>query len=329
MFILYLKTYVKNIIVFSVISIIFALVFSLYNLILEPVLYSVVLSSIFVLIFIIFHFIIFRKRHNHLSETLLTITKKDPFFPDTNNILEKDYQNLINKLLINKKNLIFQFDNEKSDIIDYFTIWAHQIKTPISGVKLMLQTDEHLNKSDVSIELFKIEQYVDMVLQYLRLNSITTDFVFKEYELDNIIKNSIRKYSKIFIGKKLKLNYSDVNTKVLTDKKWLQFVIEQLISNALKYTSEGSISIYLENKPFTTLVIEDTGIGICPEDIPRIFDKGYTGYNGRLDKRSTGIGLYLCKSILTKISHEIVIESEVGIGTKAKIVFMKKDILIE
>ena len=153
-----------------------------------------------------------------------------------------------------------------------------------------------------------------MVLSYIRLGSNENDFVIKEYDLDNIVRQAIRKYAPLFIRKKINLDFQPTTYKVLTDEKWLVFVIEQLLSNAIKYTNKGKISIYpLENKK---LVIEDTGIGISKEDIPRIFDKGFTGYNGRTDKKATGLGLYLCKNILDKLSHKISIESEVGVKTK-------------
>ena len=153
-----------------------------------------------------------------------------------------------------------------------------------------------------------------MVLSYIRLGSNENDFVIKEYDLDNIVRQAIRKYAPLFIRKKINLDFQPTNYKVLTDEKWLVFVIEQLLSNAIKYTNKGKISIYpLEDKK---LVIEDTGIGISKEDIPRIFDKGFTGYNGRTDKKATGLGLYLCKNILDKLSHKISIESEVGVKTK-------------
>ena len=152
-----------------------------------------------------------------------------------------------------------------------------------------------------------------MVLSYIRLGSNENDFVIKEYDLDNIVRQAIRKYAPLFIRKKINLDFQPTTYKVLTDEKWLVFVIEQLLSNAIKYTNKGKISIYpLEDKK---LVIEDTGIGISQEDIPRIFDKGFTGYNGRTDKKATGLGLYLCKNILDKLSHKISIESEVGVKT--------------
>ena len=153
--------------------------------------------------------------------------------------------------------------------------------------------------------------------------------MIKSYPLDDIVKQAIRKYSKTFILKKIKLNYKSLNCNILTDEKWLVFVVEQILSNALKYTNSGEISIYMDDRLPFTLVIEDTGIGIAGEDLPRVFEKGFTGYTGRLDKKSTGIGLYLCKRILTKLSHTISIESKVGKGTKVKIGLDTVDIAAE
>ena len=168
-------------------------------------------------------------------------------------------------------------------------------------------------------ELFSIEQYVEMALQFTRISAKTTDFVIGEVALDKVVREAIHKYARLFVRKKIKLELSPIDAQVLTDEKWLEFVIEQILSNAIKYTAGGTISVYLEEESeqeTKELVIEDTGIGIAPEDLPRIFEKGYTGYNGHADKHSTGIGLYLCRKIMRKLSHEITIESEIGVGTK-------------
>ena len=133
----------------------------------------------------------------------------------------------------------------------------------------------------------------------------------------------------VFIHKKIQLRFEEFSCKALTDEKWLLFVIEQLLSNALKYTSKGSVSVRMAPGVRQTLIIEDTGIGIHPEDVPRIFERGYTGYNGRMDKKSTGIGLYLCREILKKLGHTIRIASEPGVGTKVFIDFSRDDIEIE
>ena len=144
----------------------------------------------------------------------------------------------------------------------------------------------------MKMEVFRIEQYVDMVLQYLRLDSTAKDLVLQRCQLDAVVRQTVRKYAKLFILKKIQLVFQETKWEVLSDEKWLCFLLEQLLSNALKYTPEGGkISIFLDGE--TNLVIADTGIGIAPEDLPRVFEKGFTGNNGRMDKKPTGIALPL------------------------------------
>lgn len=310
----YIKQSIKVLLLFIVFALVFCIVFSLYNLETEAIYYSIILCTFIGLIYICINFINYYKKHIQLYKLQNEISISLENLPSPKTLMEEDYTNLILNLNKEYKTYISKSDIAKSDMIDYYTMWVHQIKTPISALKLLIQTSESEISSDLSSELFKIEQYVEMVLSYIRLGSNKNDFVLKEYDLDNIIRQAVRKYAPLFIRKKISLDFQPTNYKVLTDEKWLVFVIEQLLSNAIKYTNKGKISIYsLENKK---LVIEDTGIGISKEDIPRIFDKGFTGYNGRTDKKATGLGLYLCKNILDKLSHKISIESEVGVKTK-------------
>lgn len=310
----YIKQHIKVLFLFIVFALVFCIVFSLYNLEIEAIYYSVILCAFIGLIYVCINFINYYKKHIQLYKLQNEISISLENLPSPKTLMEEDYTNLILNLNNEYKTYISKSDIAKSDMIDYYTMWVHQIKTPISAMKLLIQTSESEISSDLSSELFKIEQYVEMVLSYIRLGSNENDFVLKEYDLDNIIRQAVRKYAPLFIRKKINLDFQPTNYKVLTDEKWLVFVIEQLLSNAIKYTNKGKISIYsLENKK---LVIEDTGIGISKEDIPRIFDKGFTGYNGRTDKKATGLGLYLCKKILDKLSHKISIESEVGVKTK-------------
>ena len=231
------------------------------------------------------------------------------------------------------------------DMTDYYTMWAHQIKTPIFALRLLLQESTEENKEKLS-ELFKIEQYVEMVLGYLRTEDMSSDLKLSRCSLDRIIRDQIHKYAGIFVSKKLTLTYESISQDVLTDEKWLGFVIGQILSNALKYTRTGGIRIYLEKKLSLdtddvsisignddcnkvenfTLVIEDTGIGIRAEDIPRIFEKGYTGVNGRDDNRATGIGLYLSNKIMRKLGHRLYITSTEGKGTKVFLEFSVEDL---
>lgn len=306
-----------------------SIIFSLYNIPHEPLIYAFVICLYMGLIFLIIGFYKFYRKHKQLLELDKNINIQLEQLPDSKNLIEQDYIRVIHKLYNDKMDLISKADTAKSDLIDYFTLWAHQIKTPIAAMHLLLQSEHHGQNDELSLELFKIEQYVETVLQYLRFENMTSDLVLKRYHLDSLVKQAIRKYAKMFIRKKIRLNYSDLHCDVLTDEKWLVFVIEQIISNAIKYTNEGSISIYLDHTKEKTLVIEDTGIGIAPEDLPRVFEKGFTGYNGRSDKKSTGIGLFLCKQILTKLSHSISIESGVGKGTKISIDLAIKEIYSE
>ena len=325
---LYLKRNITKLVIIFVSYGIFLMVFSVYSLPLEAVGYATLLTSCFILVIGIIDFTAFYKKHIILRKIKNSITISDFLLPVPKDAIEEDYQTLIK--IIDKKRI--EYINEKdiafTDMLDYYTIWVHQIKTPIAAMRLLLQSEEFGKNSELLDQLFKAEQYVEMVLQYLRLENISGDLMFKRYELDDIVKQAVRKYSKSFILKKIKLEYKALNCKVLTDEKWLVFVIEQILSNSLKYTSQGEISIYMDRSVSCTLVIEDTGIGIEAEDLPRVFEKGFTGYNGRSDKKSTGIGLYLSRRILNKLSHTLEIESAVGKGTKVKIGLDTTDIAL-
>lgn len=316
---LYLKQNVTAIVTVLVSIGILLVVSSLYLLPLEAVVYIILLISVFILIVEIINFKNFYKRHIILKRLKNNIIISEFIFPPSKDLIEMDYQELIKIIDSHRIEIINEKDKDFNDMMEYYTIWAHQIKTPIAAMRLLLQSEQSSKNTELLEQLFKIEQYVEMVLQYLRLENMNSDLVFKRYSLDDIVKQAIRKYSKSFIRKRIKLNYEGLNCNVLTDEKWLLFVIEQILSNALKYTNEGEISIYMDDKLKDTLVIEDTGIGIEKEDLPRVFEKGFTGYNGRFDKKSTGIGLYLSKRILNKLSHTIKIESTVNKGTKVKI----------
>jgi signal transduction histidine kinase len=220
---------------------------------------------------------------------------------------------MILQLKDNCQTIMNQYQNEKSESMDYYTTWVHQIKTPISVMQMILQSEDSDEHRELLVELFRIEQYVEMVLSYLRLDSTSSDFIFKQYKLDDIIRTAIRKFAPQFIRKRIKLQYEAIDCTVITDEKWLLFILEQLLSNALKYTKNGQITISVSEDKI--LRISDTGIGIAPEDLPRIFEKGFTGYNGRADKKSTGLGLYLSKKAADKLSHTLTVHSVVGKGT--------------
>ena len=239
--------------------------------------------------------------------------------PEPTEPVEQIYQELLQILSRNKTWLENEARERERDLTEYYTMWVHQIKTPIAAQKLLLdEMEEGERREEMSQELFRIQEYAQMALQYMRLESESTDYVLRSVELDELIRPAVRKYAKQFIRKKLSLVYEPLHTAVLTDGKWLGFVVEHLLSNAIKYTPKGSIRIGMEGG---YLVICDTGIGIRQEDLPRVCEKGYTGYNGHADKRSTGIGLYLCSRILKRLGHTFSITSEEGCGTRVMIGF--------
>ena len=207
---------------------------------------------------------------------------------------------------------------------DFFVLWTHQIKTPIAALKLLFE-DETSNIGNCKSELFKIENYVEMALNYLRFEEMSGDMVLEKCNLESLVKQTIKKYSTIFIYQHLSVGLENLDCEILTDDKWFSFVLEQVVSNALKYTKEGGIKIFSrDTDEGKEIVVRDSGVGIRSEDVPRVFDKGYTGYNGRVDKKASGIGLYLCKGVCNKLGHGIRIESELGKGTDVIITVRKE-----
>ena len=298
-------------------SLTFFLLSFLYHIPVEPALYATCLGFAAAVLCMIWDFRKQAAKH-HILDALGRsglITVDD--LPEPSNLIETDYTRLLDYFIRLHEEDMAASQNSQKDLLDYFTMWAHQIKTPIAAMHLILQSEEDLPRGELTDELFKIEQYADMVLSYLRMGSDSTDYLIARYPLQDIVLQAVRKFVPQFIRKKIRLEVGDMDCTIVTDEKWLCFVIEQLLSNALKYTSKGSISIYLQEPKL--LVIEDTGIGIAPEDLPRLGQKGFTGYNGRKDKKSTGIGLYLCRQILSRLSHTLTIESVQGKGTRALI----------
>ncbi len=313
LFSMYLKQCRKTVLILLFFYVIFAVTFLMYHLPMKAVIYPALLCSLLSIIFIIVDLSRARKKHAKLVELRKLTADVIYSLPAIQGIEDGDYQEIILRLKEEQSQLETAMNNRYTDMIDYYTVWAHQIKTPIASMRLILQNEDSALSRKLSSDLFRIEQYAEMVLVFLRLGSASTDYVIKRYKLDSIIRQSVKKFAGEFIIRKIRLEYEPVKEEVITDEKWLSFCIEQVISNALKYTQEGSVKIYMTEPKI--LCIEDTGIGIAPEDLPRIFEKGYTGYNGRSDKKASGIGLYLCRSICNKLGHAITVKSTLDRGT--------------
>lgn len=413
-FVSYIKTNVLWV-VFCAVLILFQMVFMRFSGMKQnDCIYGVILESMVFIIVFFSGFINYLIKYNKLKRISLLDIDEQSDMPETSECVEQLYQEIVENQIISRKEIKADKDKADSEMLQYYGMWVHQIKTPIAAMRLLLQTDisefaadnenkseENINavelkseykesinatgldteyidtdnkedelekiylgfgeiKKELSNELFQIEQYTEMALQYQRVQSETNDFVLEKVKLDKVIRESIRKYAKIFIRKKLAMNYDGTDITVVSDEKWLGFIIEQLLSNAVKYTKSGSITISIGmntlktdalnnvdkeelkykncenvfdriekkvekgNKSRSIFVeIADEGIGISAEDIPRVFEKGYTGYNGHENKTSTGIGLYLCKQAADKLGHRLEIESEEKKGTKVRVYLTK------
>ncbi|WP_273711068.1 sensor histidine kinase [Leuconostoc mesenteroides] len=228
------------------------------------------------------------------------------------------YQNLLKQQAIRQKKALATQVNAMQDIQDYYAMWAHQIKVPLSVLDLMNQTDT-IEKYETSNQLLIVNQYLNMMLQFIRLKNLHQDLTFKPIHLQAIVRGVIKSYKLFFIRQNLSVSITGEDFTVVSDSKWIQFVLEQIIFNAIKYTSQGCIQVIFENHH--QVVIKDTGIGIAASDLPRLFDKGYTGLNGRLENNSSGLGLFMVKQILSELGHDIKIASVVGSGTTVTIDF--------
>jgi len=320
----YLKKNIKVYILFVVFIAIFFIMFYLYNLPLEALIYTGSFCFLAALVASFSDFVNYRESYKKLIFLEKNILNDLEDLPKSLDIRIDYYHKIIEKLYEELEKLTQENRQKNTDMVDYYSMWVHQIKTPIAAMNFLLDNEE-IDRKILQQELFKIERYVEMVLTYIRLDSISSDYVITKINLDEVVKDSVKKYATIFINKKIKLNYVSHETMVISDKKWLSFAFEQILGNSVKYSSAGGEIIIetCENK----LVIEDNGMGIKEEDLPRIFEKGFTGFNGRYEKKSSGLGLYLCKKTLDKLGHHIEISSKVGEGTKIEITFPKEDTL--
>ena len=241
--------------------------------------------------------------------------------------LEKLLQERVEELEYEQKNQLLVEQEKYNDLLDYYTLWVHQVKTPIAASSLLIgDLKDKEAKSQLEQELFKIESYVHLVLQYLRLESFHDDLVLKQENLADLVREVVKKYALFFIQQGLSLNLHDLDHTIVTDKKWFLVILEQILSNSLKYTKEGSIEIYFHEG---SLYIKDTGLGIQNADLLRVFERGFSGYNGRLTQQSSGLGLYLSKKIADQLGHKIAIDSQVGQGTTVSIAFPEKKLIFE
>ncbi len=323
----YLKELRRPALVFFGFSAVFAVSFALYRLPLKAVLYPVLLCAAAGAALLLFDFLRKRRKYRALSRLAALPYSEIVRLPESESTAEAGYQAMIRSLTAGAARREAEAARRFRETVDYYTVWAHQVKTPITGMNLALEGEDTPLARRLRAGLLQIRQYVDMVLTYLRLDAESTDYVFREQALSDIVDGALAPFAPEFIDRHLTLDYAPSDLTVVTDGKWLSFVIEQLLSNALKYTKEGGIRISTEEPRI--LCISDTGIGIDPADLPRVFEKGYTGAGGHRDSRSSGIGLYLVKRVCDELGIGISIASVPGAGTAVRLRFERYDLKAE
>ncbi len=239
------------------------------------------------------------------------------------------------KAEVKKEDLIHELEYElqhvksnqtayQESVENYFLTWVHQMKTPITASKLLLERNEENVVNRVRQEIIQIDNYTSLALSYLKLMNQETDMSFSKVSINDLVRPLIMKYSIQFIDQKTKIHYERCEDEVLTDAQWCSIMIEQLLNNALKYARGKDIWITFDQQQ-RVLTIRDNGIGISRADLPKIFDKGYSGYNGRLNDKSSGIGLFIVKHISRHLHHKVEVQSELGEGTTFHIYFPKNN----
>lgn len=271
----------------------FAVTFALYSLPVQAVAYPFLLCAVAGSILLAADYRQALRRHRQMERVLRLPDEIAASLPPADTVEREDYRQLVALLEESRRQIQSQAQRRYGDMVDYYTLWAHQIKTPIAS---------------------------------MRLDSSTTDYVIRRHSLDDIVRPAVRRFAGEFIRRRLRLEYQPLDHTVVTDGKWLGFVVEQVLSNALKYTASGSVTISMDGDD---LCIRDTGMGIAAEDLPRIFEQGFTGVNGRRDRRASGIGLYLCRRICGNLGHTIRASSVPNQGTEIRIGLGQKKTLPE
>ncbi len=321
----YLRGRAPAIALFLVCCAVFAAVFRIYGLPLDAVGYPAAICALLWLAYAALRFFRAAKKHRILGA--LTAAMTEDMLPEAQTPDDEEYRRILSLLAQARVRQEAEAARRFGDMAEYYTLWAHQIKTPIAAMRLTLQNEDTPLSRRLTAELGRVERYVEMVLAYVRLDAASTDYVLRECELDPIVRGAVKKFAGEFIERRLALELRPTNARVLTDEKWLSFVLEQLVSNALKYTPEGKVSVYMEEP--AVLCVADTGIGIAAEDLPRVFEQGFTGCNGRSDKHASGLGLYLCRRVCRNLGHAISAESEPGKGTVIRLDLSRKKLSVE
>ena len=323
--------YIKERLIFLIINLI---MFLLIGILMKIAIVSIsIIFALFLIWFVpvaIYMFLEFIKFNRYLKNLTDTVEGLDKKYLLSELIKEPRFQEerIITEVLkeCNKSmhENVKHYRDDQMEYREYIETWVHEIKTPIASTKLILENDDSNLSSRINYEMKRVEGFIEQVLYYARSSDVSKDYIIKEFSLRDVVMKAVKSNSRDFINKNIKLNIKAIEGSIFSDAKWVEFIINQVIINAVKFSiaNKGKVSIFSKiNENNIVLTIEDNGVGISEKDIDRVFEKGFTGENGRKFGKSTGIGLYLCKKLCDKLGIGINLTSKEGLGTKVNIVF--------
>ncbi|WP_142712094.1 ATP-binding protein [Clostridium perfringens] len=326
-----LRDFIKERIVFIIINSLILLFTALLLMVLKvdsfAILFIVIINGAGILIYHIFDYLRKKQYYNEIKENMESLDKKyliSEVIEEGTFTESKLIYDVICKSNKAMNDEIGEFKRGINDYREYIELWVHEIKTPIATCKLLIENNESPLTESIGEEVCKLENYIDQALFYTRSNTLEKDYIIKEMILSSCVNKVLNNNADSLIKKRVKISLGDLEKMVYSDSKWIEFILGQIISNSIKYMNKEhkELKIYCnENSKYVILNIEDNGAGISEKDISRVFDKGFTGENGRKFGKSTGIGLYLCKKLCKKLGLDITLISEEGKFTRVSIIF--------
>lgn len=286
-----------------------------------------IVMVVFIIGIILYDYFIKMRFYNNFIDNLNQLDKKYLITAIINKPRFIEGQILYDSLYEIDKSMYEEIETYKNSINDfkeYIEMWIHEVKLPIASSTLMLHNKKPDSNKKIKEQINRIENYVEQVLYFVRSENLEKDYLIRTYNLEEIVNKVIRKNKESLLLRRISIEIDDIDKIILSDGKWLEFIINQIVSNSIKYSKTSNSKIKFNSKTmddFIILQIEDNGIGINEKDINKVFNKSFTGENGRNISSSTGMGLYLVNKLCTKLGHKITIESEVDKFTKVSIYF--------
>lgn len=277
----------------------------------------------------------YKKYFNNIDTILENLDKKyllPEVIDDANFMVGEELNYILKVLSRDMHENVKYYKNIQEEYREYIEMWVHEIKTPIASSKLLIENNNNEITRKIDIQMDRIENFVEQVLYYSRSDEVGKDYIIKKIELSQVVKNVIKKNQRDFISKKISLQLENIDEIIYSDTKWVEFILNQIIGNAIKYSKGKEDKIIIKAKKLgnaVVLTVQDNGVGITEKDIDRVFEKGFTGENGRKFGKSTGIGLYLCKKLCVKLGLGLQIDSNINEGTKVSIIFPRTENIAE